>query len=151
MAPSGVDRTVKDGTDLRALVDQEPAKILGRMSAGTLRVEKDGRGLLVEIDPPDTSSAHDIVASISRRDVSGMSFAFMTIHDDWDFKADPPVRTITDMLIREVSVVTFPAYPETHVALRTMAARRSGAPWSVDDRLRREAERARAWGAARRS
>ena len=144
--PAAVDRTLADGIDLRALVDHDSAKILGRLTAGTLRVDKDGRGLLVEIDPPETTVAQDIVESIRRRDVTGMSFAFRTIADEWDFKADPPIRTVTDMLVREVSVVTFPAYPATDVAMRSLVAQRQavtrGRPLTVAERL--------AWSAARR-
>jgi HK97 family phage prohead protease len=141
--PEAVDRTLKDGVDLRALIGHDPDKILGRMSAGTLRVEKDGRGLLVEIDPP--AQHEGIVESIKRRDVTGMSFAFRTIGDDWDFKAEPPIRSVTDMLVREVSVVTFPAYPSTEVAMRSLAARQQqitrGRPMTVSERLRWAAQR----------
>lgn len=149
IAPTAVDRTLQDGIDLRALVDHDSAKIIGRMTAGTLRVEKDGQGLRVEIDPPDTSVAQDIVESIRRRDVTGMSFAFRTIADDWDFKADPPIRTVTDMLVREVSVVTFPAYPQTDVAMRALAERQQRrtreAPRTITERLRVQDARAASW------
>jgi len=140
IAPGAIDRTLSDGIDLRALVDHDSARILGRLSAGTLRVEKDPHGLRIEVDPPETTSGQDIVESIRRRDVTGMSFAFRTVDDDWDVKADPPVRTVTDMLVREVSVVTFPAYPQTEVALRSLAENRpgvsSGRPLTVAERLR---------------
>ena len=143
--PEAVDRTLKEGVDLRALVDHDSAKIIGRMSAGTLRVEKDAQGLRIEIDPPDTSVAQDIVESIRRRDVTGMSFAFRTMPngEDWDFKADPPVRSVTDMLVREVSIVTWPAYPQTDVAMRSLAAYRKTTGPSID-RLRQELARQRA-------
>ena len=140
--PGAVDRTLKDGVDLRALVDHDSAKLIGRLTAGTLRVEKDGHGLRVEIDPPDTTVGQDIVESIKRRDTTGMSFAFQEIPDtgDWDFKTDPPTRFVTDMLVREVSVVTFPAYPQTDVAMRALAARRQvltrGRPLTVAERLK---------------
>lgn len=130
---AAVDRTLKDGVDLRALVDHDSARILGRQSAGTLRVEKQARGLMIEIHPPDTTHGRDIVESIRRRDVQGMSFAFRTMPngDEWDFKADPPTRSVTDMLIREVSVVTFPAYPQTEVALRSLGAHRGASGLNV--------------------
>lgn len=126
VAPAAIDRTLQDGIDLRALVDHDSRLILGRLRADTLRVEKDGHGLRVEIDPPSTSVGQDIVESIRRRDVTGMSFAFRMVPngDDWDFTTDPPTRTIRDMLVREVSVVTFPAYPQTEVALRSLQAAR---------------------------
>jgi HK97 family phage prohead protease len=122
--PEAMDRTLREGIDLRALVDHDTAKPIGRLSAGTLRVQKDQRGLLIEVDPPDTSYAHDIVESIRRRDVTGMSFGFRTIGEDWNDKTDPPTRSVTDMVVREVSIVTFPAYPSTEVALRSLAAHR---------------------------
>lgn len=150
IAPSAVDRTLKDGVDLRALVDHDSSKILGRMSAGTLRVEKDAQGLRIEIDPPDTSFGHDIVESIRRHDVGEMSFAFRVMPDgvEWDFQVDPPVRTVTDMLVREVSAVTFPAFPQTDVALRSLATVRQqitrGRPVSVAERLAWQASKMRA-------
>lgn len=145
--PEAVDRTLNDGIDLRALVDHESTKLIGRISAGTLRVEKDGHGLRVEIDPPETTFGHDIVESIRRRDTTGMSFSFREVPDSggWDFKTDPPTRIVEDMLVREVSVVTFPAYPSTEVALRSLEARRQivtrGRPMTVAERLRWSAEK----------
>jgi HK97 family phage prohead protease len=146
IAAVAVDRTLTDGVDLRALVDHDSARIIGRMSAGTLRVEKDGQGLRVEIDPPETTTGQDIVESIRRRDVQGMSFAFRTVADEWDFKADPPVRTVTDMLVREVSIVTFPAYPQTDVAMRALASRQpTTRPRTIAERMAVQASRAAGW------
>jgi uncharacterized protein len=148
ISPEAIDRTLKDGIDLRALIDHDASRILGRLSAGTLRIEKDPQGLRVEIDPPATTAGQDIVESIRRRDVTGMSFAFRTLPDGaaWDFNVDPPIRTVSDMLVREVSVVTFPAYPQTDVALRALRERKAelakGRPLTVSERL--------AWSAARR-
>ena len=116
-----------EGIDLRALVDHDTAKPLGRLKAGTLRVETDAHGLRVEIDPPNTTYGHDIMESIRRGDVTGMSFAFRTMPDGerWDESVTPPLRTVTDMQVREVSVVTFPAYPQTEVAMRSLEALRA--------------------------
>jgi len=117
IAPKAVDRTLQEGLDVRALVDHDPAKILGRLSARTLKLSKTDAGLLVEIEPPDTTYARDVIESVRRGDISGMSFAFRMLKDEWDETADPPVRTVTDMRVSEVSVVTFPAYPATDVAV----------------------------------
>jgi HK97 family phage prohead protease len=141
IAPEALVRTLKEGVDLRALVDHNPSQILGRMTAGTLRVAQDPQGLVVEIDPPETTAGQDIVASIRRRDVTGMSFAFRTITDSWDESTDPPTRTVEDMLVREISVVTFPAYPQTDVALRSLSTQRGelglrrGRPLTVSERI----------------
>lgn len=142
IAAEAVDRTLKERVDLRALVDHDSARILGRLSAGTLRIEKDAHGLAVEIDPPQTTAGADIVESVRRRDVTGMSFAFVTLKDQWDETTNPPTRTVLDMLVREVSIVAFPAYPQTEAALRSLTAATSARrgrpvrPVTVSDRIR---------------
>jgi len=116
IAPEAVDRTLKQGADVRALVDHDAAKILARTRAGTLTLRKQTDGLRARIEPdPQISYVADILRSIERGDVSGMSFGFRAIDDEWNFEEDPPLRTIWDMDVREISVVTFPAYEATNV------------------------------------
>jgi HK97 family phage prohead protease len=118
--PEAVDRTLREGLDVRALVDHDTSKVLGRMKAGTLALRKTSVGLQVEIDPPNTTAARDILESVNRGDVSGMSFAFHVLEDDWRIDDGMPLREVMDMRISEVSVVTFPAYPDTSVSLRAL-------------------------------
>jgi hypothetical protein len=86
------------------------------LHAGTLQMQKDGKGLQVTIEPdPDISYARDIMLAVKRGDVSGMSFAFRTIEDAWDEDGPMAIRTVLDMRVSEVSVVTFPAYTQTDI------------------------------------
>lgn len=119
IAPEAIDRTFKEAIDVRALVDHDSAKIIGRLRANTLEMQKDSKGLRVTIEPdPDISYARDIMLAVKRGDVSGMSFAFRTIEDDWNFdNEEMAIRTVLDMRVSEVSVVTFPAYTQTDVAV----------------------------------
>lgn len=128
IAPEAVNRTLREGLDVRALFNHDSAVVLGRVKAGTLRLDKDYQGLAVAIDPPDPISPANLLESIKRGDITGMSFGFRTLEDNWDFKVDPPIRTLLDVEIREVSIVTFPAYPDTSVAVRALedAAKASG-------------------------
>jgi HK97 family phage prohead protease len=65
-----------------------------------------------------------------RGDVTGGSFAFrlMPAGESWNFQSDPPVREVLDMRVSEISIVTFPAYTDTDVAVaqRALATARPG-------------------------
>jgi HK97 family phage prohead protease len=121
--PEAVDRTLREGLDVRALVDHDTGKVLGRSTAGTLQMRKASKGLQVEIDPPNTTSARDILESINRGDVTGMSFGFRCLTDDWHEVDGLPMRDVYDMRILEVSIVTFPAYEAANVALAQRSLR----------------------------
>jgi len=134
IAPEAVDRTLREALDVRALVDHDPSKILGRTRAGTLRLDKTKQGLETLIDPPSTTAANDILESVRRGDVTGMSFAFKTLEDQWDLKTDPPTRTVLDMIISDVSIVTYPAYPSTEVAVRSLRTAQAAHPSTLEQR-----------------
>jgi len=112
-------RSLREGADVRALVDHDPSKILGRNLAGTLRIKPNAKGLFVEIDAPDTTVGRDIQKSIKRGDVNGMSFAFFTRTDEWHMEDGEAIRELLDVDLQDVSVVTYPAYPATDVAVRS--------------------------------
>jgi HK97 family phage prohead protease len=133
IAPEAVDRTLRESADVRALVDHDSSKVIGRTRSGTLALRKDLRGLSVVIEPdPEISYARDIMRAVQRGDVSGMSFAFRVLEDVWDYDAKVPVRTVTDMKVSEVSIVSFPAYPATDVtvAQRSLQAFQASRPAS---------------------
>lgn len=107
--------------DVRALFNHDSNHILGRNTAGTLTMREDERGLYVEIDPPDTQVGRDLVTSIERGDISQMSFGFQTIKDSWETneKETKDLRTLEKVKLWDVSPVTFPAYQDTDVAVRS--------------------------------
>lgn len=117
------------GKDVRALVDHDHGRVIGRTVAGTLRLGEDSRGLSVEIDLPDTTDGRDVGTLVQRGDLSGMSFGFVVTKQSWDETVDPPIRTIEKVDLHEVSVVAFPAYDATEIALRSSQS-------IVDDRAR---------------
>lgn len=121
--PSAVDRTLSEGLDVRAYFDHDPSKVLARTRAGTLRLKKDNHGLHMEAEP-DTAQqwVRDLMRSIRRGDITGMSFRFRVRTDDWKMEDGMPIREVKDMVIGEVSVVSEPAYPSTDVAYRSFEA-----------------------------
>lgn len=110
--------------DVRALINHDPNLVLGRNRSGTLVMKEDGNGLSVEISPPDTQAARDLVALMERGDVSQMSFAFTVSKEDqsWERSGTGPwIRTIRKVArLFDVSVVTYPAYPATSAAMRAL-------------------------------
>jgi len=114
-------------SDVRALFNHDGEYVLGRTKSGTLRLTEDDRGLKVEIDPPDTQDARDLITKMQRGDIDQMSFAFTMEGgiQTWDETGDMPLRIIEKVgELLDVSVVTFPAYLETEAAARSLAATR---------------------------
>ena len=100
-------------------MNHDPNFVLGRTKNGTLRVQEDETGLAVEIDPPETAWADDLLVSIGRGDISQMSFAFRVGEESWETVDGIDIRTILSFdEIFDVSPVTYPAYPDTDVSLR---------------------------------
>lgn len=126
--------------DVRALVDHDTGRVIGRTTAGTLRLSEDATGLAVEIDLPDTTDGRDLATLIERGDVSGMSFGFIVTKQTWDETGDIPIRTIEAVDLREVSVVAFPAYDDTTIALRSLTDNRDAAKKAEAERNRKMAE-----------
>jgi HK97 family phage prohead protease len=127
------------GGDIRALVDHDPGRVIGRTKSGTLRLSEDGTGLRVEIDLPNTSDGNDLWELVSRQDISGMSFGFRVTKETWDETGDVPVRTIQAVELFEVSAVAWPAYEDTTIGLRSLeAARADGGDREDADRRRAE-------------
>lgn len=122
IAPGAFDDVL--GDDVRALINHDPRLILGRSIAGTLRLSVDGQGLAYEVDLPDTAYARDLATSIGRGDISQSSFSFSLDLDGeaWS-RGDDGMRVRTILKVRrlyDVSPVTYPAYPEATVGLRSL-------------------------------
>lgn len=127
--PGAFARSLQAGTDVRAFVEHQPAKIIGRRLAHppTLVLGEDAQGLHVEITPPDTQDGRDVLENVRVGNLDAMSFAFRVPDQGakWDTKTDPPLRELLDVDLIEVSVVAMPAYPATEVAMRSLAAARA--------------------------
>jgi HK97 family phage prohead protease len=98
---------------------------LARTRSGTLKLSEDERGLFMEasldMEDPDVRS---IVPKMKRGDLDKMSFAFIPDRQEWDDSGDMPKRTIQDLRLYDVSIVTTPAYDGTEIGLRSLEAYR---------------------------
>ncbi|RZJ19116.1 MAG: HK97 family phage prohead protease [Brevundimonas sp.] len=111
-------------SDVLAFFGHDRNRVLGRTTAGTLRLSEDERGVSYEIDLPDTSDGRDLAVSVGRGDIRGTSFGFRAIKETWDDTTEPPTRTIHKAELREISPTAQPAYGDTTIALRSLDAAR---------------------------
>ena len=118
--PGAFDRALREGHDVRALVNHDPDQIIGRTKSGTLALSVDAKGLRAEIDLPDTQAARDVLTSVKRGDIDGMSFAFRTLTDAWRTQDGEAIRELVDLELLDVSAVAYPAYPATSVSARAL-------------------------------
>jgi HK97 family phage prohead protease len=123
--PGAFTDTLANDQDVLALYSHELERLLGRESAGTLRLKQDDKGLAVEIDLPDTSDGRDVGVLIQRGDLKGMSFGFSVTKQEWDETVTPPKRTIMAVELYEVTITADPAYPDTEIGMAELAEARS--------------------------
>ncbi|WP_425832577.1 HK97 family phage prohead protease [Streptomyces fractus] len=130
IAAGAFTKTLAEG-DARFLIDHDSYYVVSRMSAGTLTLSEDEHGLPVDsaLDT-ELSYVRDLKANLRNGNITGMSFGFYVVKDDWATEtievegADPvevDVRTIREVRLIEVSAVTFPAYTETEAELKAVA------------------------------
>jgi len=128
IAPGAFADTIRND-DIRGLINHDQNFVLGRLKAGTLALREDNKGLWYEITPPDTQAARDLLVSIQRGDITGSSFGFFIVDKTMDRRGEDTIRTIRKATLLDVSVVTFPAYPQTE----GVTARYTMNPQSITD------------------
>ena len=120
--PGAFTRSLKASGAILALYDHERRSVLGRVSAGTLRLREDSAGLAFELDLPDTGIGRDLAVLVERGDISGCSFGFVTPAggDAWSTRGDKPMRELRSVDLHEITITPTPAYPDTTVAKRSL-------------------------------
>jgi HK97 family phage prohead protease len=128
LMPGCFDRSLSasPAPDIRCLFGHSDLNVLGRSSAGTLKVHADDNGLYYDCELPDTEAANALWVSVQRKDITGSSFAFFPVKENWIPATKPgelPTRQIVDVEIDggDVSPVAYPAYLHgTSVNARSM-------------------------------
>lgn len=110
-----------DLSDVRALIDHETSKVLGRTKAGTLSLSVDKKGVYGEIKVNENDTeAMNLYSRVQRGDVDQCSFGFNILDEAMETREDGSYKfTIKSIELFEVSVVTFPAYSDTAVEARS--------------------------------
>lgn len=105
--------------NIRCLYNHDSSVVLGCTKNNTLEIKSDEYGLWgrVLINPKD-SVASDVYARVSRGDITGCSFGFNPIKEDFAEQENGLHVAVTKADIIEVSICTFPAYPQTEIHAR---------------------------------
>ncbi|MGW6566448.1 HK97 family phage prohead protease [Streptomyces sp. NPDC054975] len=129
IAPGAFTKTISEG-DARMLVDHDTRMVVSRVSAGSLRLAQDQVGLAVDADlDARLSYVGDLIVNLDNRNITGMSFGFRVVKDEWEplpvetvdgNTVETELRIIREVQLFEVSAVTFPAYEDTDAGLRSV-------------------------------
>ena len=112
-------------SDVRALFNHDANHLLARTKSGTLELRVTDQGLEYEFDLPNTTTGNDMLEMMQRGDLDQSSFAFTVRKQRWEEEKDNEDNWIYTRVIEEidqlfdVSPVTYPAYKDTTVALRS--------------------------------
>jgi len=117
IAPGAFRKTLSETPDVRLLINHSGLPV-ARTKNGTLTLTEDDRGLYMDAVIADTNEGRDLYKLVERGDVDQMSFAFRVIRQKYN--DDRSQRTLTEVSLADgdVSVVTYPAYPQTSVEAR---------------------------------
>ncbi len=109
-------------SNIVALWNHDTNLVLGATRSGTMKLLEDDIGLAFEITLPNNTWGNDAYESISRGDVSGVSFGFWCRKDSVEYLRDEDVyiRTLLDVNIFEISPTAFPAYDTSEVSKRSL-------------------------------
>lgn len=131
-----------DMKDVRLFVNHDVNKIaLARSKNGnenstmSFTIDDEGLHMRAVLDIDNNTEAKSLYSAIKRGDMDGMSFMFRIKTDEWkDIDTDLPTRIIKEIsIVHEVSVVNFPAYPQTSINARSSGEE---APYSALEEAR---------------
>lgn len=111
-------KALAERDDVRLLFNHDGVP-LARTKSGTMTLDEDDHGLRVDVPSLDGRSplVQTVASALGRGDADEMSFAFSATRQEWN--EDYTVRTIREVKLYDVSVVTYPANPATSVKMRS--------------------------------
>lgn len=126
LEPGAFRAALRKQPDAKLLFNHDPNYVLARTASGSLELREDTEGLHVfaRVDRR-ISWVEDLRTSMERGDIDQMSFAFTAPEDGikWDNVDGDLIRIIRQDGISDlfdVSVVVYPAYPQTSVNMRSL-------------------------------
>ncbi len=117
--PGAFTKTLRENPNIKAYWGHNSNEVLASRSNGTLDLEEDDTGLLVVIRPNlETTWGRNAIASVSRGDVTKMSFRFSPITVSRETIDGQQVDVVKEVRLYEVSPVAEPWYDGTSAIAR---------------------------------
>lgn len=145
-----ISREAFDGCDLQDVImcfNHRDDAILSRTMSGTLQLAVDEVGLRFTFEAPNTTLGNDMLELVRRGDISKCSFRFGVAEDAWVYADEQNGLEVDERTILkfsrvvDVSLVVFPAYPDTEASVRHLEERKS--EWLKAKEPQADAERIR--------
>jgi HK97 family phage prohead protease len=121
MAPGAFKRSIGQRTPVLQF-DHGTHPLFGSLPLGGITVlREDKNGLFVRAKLSDNWLVEPVRDAIRDGGITGMSFRFRVVDDEWSADADGnDTRTIKEVELLELGPVVFPAYEQTSVAVRSL-------------------------------
>jgi len=131
IAPGAFKRSLGQRTPVLQF-DHGQHPLIGSLPLGSLAVLREDRnGLFVRARLSDNWLIEPVRDAIRDGGITGMSFRFKVIADEWGTDDAGETRTIKEVELLELGPVVFPAYTQTSVAVRSLVG-------ALDDETRAE-------------
>lgn len=119
IAPGAFRKTIQERSPVLQF-DHGSHPLVGSLPIGAIRtLREDRRGLFVEARLHDNWLVEPVRDAIRDGSITGMSFRFNVVKDEWDESGEIPVRTLKEVRLHELGPVVFPAYESTTVGVRS--------------------------------
>jgi HK97 family phage prohead protease len=135
IAPGAFRKTLSERTPVLQF-DHGAHPVVGSIPIGVYEtLREDRRGLFVEARLHDNWLVEPVRDAIASGSITGMSFRFTVVKEEWDDSGDIPLRTLREVKLFEAGPVVWPAYETTTVGVR---AAETAAALTTDASFRRE-------------
>lgn len=120
IAPGAFKRSLGQRTPVLQF-DHGTHPLIGSLPLGSLSVLREDRnGLYVKARLSDNWLIQPVRDAITEKAITGMSFRFRVIDDEWGTDGSGETRTLKEVELLELGPVVFPAYEQTSVAVRSL-------------------------------
>lgn len=138
--PGAFSKSLAESKDIRCLYSHDDGNLLARTSNQSLSFIDGEDGLRFRFNAPETTLGNDVLTMVRSGLLSGCSFGFSTISDQWHLVGGEEVRDLIEVRLYEVSIVGTPAYPASRVSKRSLSSFFDGKDLTDEDKKSVEAE-----------